>query len=232
MINLSIVIPCYNESKSIPILLENFSKKLDRKDIELIIVNNGSTDNTSLKIKKIKKKYNFLKIVNIKKNIGYGNGIVKGLKSAKGDFISWTHADLQTDPYDVIKGFEKYEKILSKNIYIKGKRFRRSLKEMFFTIGMSIFEIIILKKFLWDINGQPNIIHKSFFLNLNKIPLDFSLDLFFYYKAKKINLRICRFPVKISKRKFGKSHWNISFKNRMNFIKGTIKYSLQLKKQL
>jgi len=55
MINLSIVIPCYNESKSIPILLENFSKKLDRKDIELIIVNNGSTDNTSLKIKKIKK---------------------------------------------------------------------------------------------------------------------------------------------------------------------------------
>ena len=57
MINLSIVIPCYNESKSIPILLENFSKKLDRKDIELIIVNNGSTDNTSLKIKKLKKSY-------------------------------------------------------------------------------------------------------------------------------------------------------------------------------
>ena len=59
------------------------------------------------------------------------------------------------------------EKILSKNIYIKGKRYGRSLKEMFFTIGMSIFEIIILKKFLWDINSQPNIIHKSFFLNLN-----------------------------------------------------------------
>ena len=232
MINLSIIIPCYNESKSIPILLKNFSKKLKRRDVELIIVNNGSTDSTNSKLKIIKKKYDFLKIIYVKKNIGYGNGILQGLKEAKGKFISWTHADLQTDPYDTIRGFEKYKKKLSTNVYIKGKRYGRKIKDTFFTIGMSFFESILLGKFLWDINAQPNIIHKRFFKSLNKIPLDFSLDLFFYYNAKKQNLKIFRFPVKFYKRKFGYSHWNINLKNKVKFIKRTIKYSLKLRKQL
>ena len=56
MINLSIVLPCYNESKSIPILLENFSEKLNRKDVELIIVNNGSNDSTKSTLSNLKKK--------------------------------------------------------------------------------------------------------------------------------------------------------------------------------
>ena len=232
MINLSIVIPCYNESKSIPILVRNFSKKLNKKNIELIIVNNGSKDSTNKKLLSLKKKYDFLKTVNIKKNIGYGNGIIQGLKKTKGKFISWTHADLQTDPYDVIKGFEKYKNKLSPRIFIKGKRYGRPLKDTIFTIGMSFFETIILKKFLWDINAQPTIIHKKFFRKLNKIPLDFSFDLFFYVHAKKQNLNIYRFPVIFHERKFGSSHWNINLKNKMKFIKKTINYSLKLRKQL
>ena len=211
MINLSIVIPCYNESKSLSILLKNFSQKLNRRDIELIVVNNGSTDSTKSILFNLKKKYNFLKTIYVKKNIGYGNGILAGLKKSKGNFIAWTHADLQTDPYDVILGFEKYT---------------------FFTIGMSFFETILLKKFLWDINAQPNIFHKEFFKSLDKIPFDFSFDLFFYYNAKRQGLKIIRFPVKFQKRKFGQSHWNFDLKNKMKFIKRTIKYSFELRKQL
>ena len=232
MINLSIVLPCYNESKSIPILLENFSEKLNRKDVELIIVNNGSNDSTKSTLSNLKKKYDFLRIIHIKKNIGYGNGILSGLKKAKGDYISWTHADLQTDPYDVIKGFEKFKKKLSPKIFLKGLRYGRSVKDIIFTIGMSFFETILLKKFFWDINAQPNIIHKKFFKSLNKIPSDFSFDLFFYYNVKKQGLKIFRFPVKFHKRKFGSSHWNFDFKNKMKFIKRTINYSLELRKQL
>ena len=120
MKKLSIIIPCFNESKSMPILLENFFEKLKRKDVELIIVNNGSDDNTKKVLLKYKKKYKGLNIINIKKNIGYGNGILVGMKKAKGIFLSWTHADLQTDPYDVINGFEKFDKKLSTKIFIKG----------------------------------------------------------------------------------------------------------------
>ena len=187
MINLSIVIPSFNESKSLPILLKNFSKKLKRKDIELIIVNNGSNDSTQSILTNLKKSYNFLKIIKLKKNIGYGNGVLQGLKKAKGIFVAWTHADLQTDPYDVILGFEKYKKELSTKIFIKGTRYGRPLTDIFFTIAMSVFEMILLKKIFWDINAQPNIINKKFLKNLHNIPLDFSFDLFFYYNAKKKN---------------------------------------------
>ena len=232
MINLSIVIPCFNEAKSLPKLVKDFSKKLKRRDVELILVNNGSNDSTETIISNLKKDYNFLKMIKLKKNNGYGNGILQGLKKAKGKYISWTHADLQTDPYDVIIGFEKFEKELSPKIFIKGNRLGRPLKDIIFTIGMSIFETILLKNFFWDVNAQPNIFHKNFFNMLEKIPLDFSFDLFFYFNAKKKNLKILRFPVKYPRRKFGVSHWNTDFKNKMKFIKRTIKYSFQLKKEL
>ena len=232
MINLSIVIPCFNEAKSLPKLVKDFSKKLKRRDVELILVNNGSNDLSETILLNLKKNYNFLKTIRLKKNNGYGNGVLQGLKKAKGQYISWTHADLQTDPYDVIIGFEKFEKELSPKIFIKGNRLGRPLKDIVFTIGMSIFETILLKNFFWDVNAQPNIFHKNFFNMLEKIPLDFSFDLFFYFNAKKKNLKILRFPVKYPQRKFGVSHWNTDFKNKMKFIKRTIKYSFQLKKEL
>ena len=232
MINLSIVIPCFNEAKSLPKLVKDFSKKLKRRDVELILVNNGSNDLSETILLNLKKNYNFLKTIRLKKNNGYGNGILQGLKKAKGQYISWTHADLQTDPYDVIIGFEKFKKELSPKIFIKGNRLGRPFKDVIFTIGMSIFETILLKNFFWDVNAQPNIFHKNFFNMLEKIPLDFSFDLFFYFNAKKKNLKILRFPVKYPQRKFGVSHWNTDFKNKMKFIKRTIKYSFQLKKEL
>ena len=232
MINLSIVIPCFNEAKSLPKLVKDFSKKLKRRDVELILVNNGSNDLSETILLNLKKNYNFLKTIRLKKNNGYGNGVLQGLKKAKGQYISWTHADLQTDPYDVIIGFEKFKKELSPKIFIKGNRLGRPFKDVIFTIGMSIFETILLKNFFWDVNAQPNIFHKNFFNMLEKIPLDFSFDLFFYFNAKKKNLKILRFPVKYPQRKFGVSHWNTDFKNKMKFIKRTIKYSFELRKQL
>ena len=43
---LSIVIPCYNEEKNIPFLLKKFSEIISNEDLEVILVNNGSTDNS------------------------------------------------------------------------------------------------------------------------------------------------------------------------------------------
>ena len=46
MIKLSIIIPCYNEEKNISLILERFNKIIIRNDIEVLFVNNGSTDNS------------------------------------------------------------------------------------------------------------------------------------------------------------------------------------------
>ncbi len=231
---LSVVIPCYNESKNIPLILDSLKNIIDGQEIEVILVNNGSTDDTNSIIESVKSNYTFLKIINIKINLGYGYGIVSGLKSAKGDFIGYTHADLQTDPADIIRAYKLIkENNFYKNIYIKGDRKGRSFTDQFFTIGMSLFESLYLGKILWDINAQPNFFHRTFFDSVkNNCPNDFSLDLYLLYKAKIAGLNLIRFNVLFPKRIYGKSSWNTGILSKWKFIKRTIIFSRKLKKTL
>ena len=117
-------------------------------------------------------------------------------------------------------------------IFVKGKRYGRSIVDLFFTIGMSIFETIFLKKFMWDINAQPTIFHKAFFEKWRSPPKDFSLDLYAYFMAKKTKLTIRRFPVQFSNRLHGESSWNVNLRGRYNFIRRTLVYSYKLKRDL
>lgn len=143
---LSIIIPCYNEEKNIPLILSGFLEVIKRDDIEVIIVNNGSKDASGEILKDLLPKCRFLKIVEIKVNQGYGFGILSGLKEAKGEYIGWTHGDMQTSPDDVTKALEIIEKAGNpKKIYIKGQRKGRPIFDNFFTLGMSIFESL----FFW-----------------------------------------------------------------------------------
>lgn len=225
----SLVIPCFNEEKNLPLLIERCIKILDRNDTQLILVDNGSTDNTKKILSDYEFKHKNLYVVYVKKNQGYGFGILSGLNEAQGDIIGWTHADMQTDPNDFITGVGFFKEF-GNNIFVKGKRYGRPFSDTIFTVGMSIFESILLRKKLWDINAQPTIFSKSFFHSLKNPPSDFSLDLYFYYKAIRSNLKIYRFPVLFGKRMYGISSWNIGFKSKIKFIRRTINYSFKLKK--
>jgi glycosyltransferase, family 2 len=229
---LSIVVPCYNEEKNIPLILEKFKNIIKKEEIEVVLVNNGSTDNSKDILEKLVPNYSFARIVSVPENKGYGYGIVQGLKEANGDFIGWTHADLQTDPFDVIKAYKIFEeKKWDKRIYIKGRRKKRTFIENFFTIGMSIFETFYLKEFLWDINGQPNLFSKNFFETWENPPKDFSLDLYALFMAKKQKLDLVRINVLFPKRINGESSWNKGIMSRWKLSKRTLKFSLDLKKK-
>ncbi|MBN2368843.1 glycosyltransferase family 2 protein [Candidatus Woesearchaeota archaeon] len=231
---LSVIVPCYNEEKNIPLIVERFKKILPKKiKAELVLVDNGSVDNSNKVIKGHMKKYSFVKMAHVKKNIGYGFGIYTGLKAAKGDFLCWTHADMQTDLGDTIKAFNIIKKQkLPEKCFVKGNRKGRPLFDNFFTLGMSIFETIVLGKALYDINAQPNLFHRSFFEKLDNPPNDFSFDLYFYYMAKKLKYRILRFPVDFKSRIHGKSNWNTSIKGKHKFIKRTIDFTFKLRQRL
>ncbi len=226
--------PCYNEAKNIPLIIERFSNSINRDDIEVIFVDNGSTDDSKSVFKDYLPKHSFAKLVNLKINNGYGHGIKCGLLAAKGDFIGYTHADMQTDPKDVIKALEIIEsKGSSRNLFVKGLRKGRPFIDEFFTKGMSIFETLYLGTSLWDINAQPNIFHKTFFEKIkSKCPNDFSFDLYILYKSKKLNIDIVRFDVIFPERKFGVSSWNTGIVSKWNFIKRTLEFSSKLKKDL
>lgn len=231
---LSIVIPCFNEAKNIPLILEKFENIIKRNDIEVLFVNNGSLDNSKKVLNELLPNYPFAKIVEVKENQGYGFGIISGLNEAQGEFIGYTHADLQTDPGDVIRALDIIEaQNNSEMIYVKGLRRGRPILDNFFTYGMSLFETIYLGTKLWDINAQPNIFHRTFFEKLKKTcPKDFSLDLYFLYVAKKRGFNLVRFNVIFPKRIHGESSWNTGISSRWNFIKRTYKYSIKLKKEL
>ena len=224
--NFSLVIPCFNEANNLPILMEKCKKVLENKDNEIVLVDNGSTDNSESILKAYLNIYPNLKIVKIENNIGYGNGILKGLKAAKGTFLGWTHADLQTNPEDALKGLEFLK---NDHTFVKGRRYGRPLFDRIFTVFMSIFETILLGKRLSDINAQPTIFSRKFFETWENPPNDFSLDLFAYYFAKKNKLSIVRFPVFFGKRLHGTSHWNIDLRSKLKFINRTIKYSFKLR---
>ena len=224
MIKYSLVIPCYNESKNIIPLLEKIKFDFNPEIVELIIVDNGSTDDTQ-----ILKKYPFARSIRIPTNIGYGHGIFEGLKKAKGDIIGWTHADQQTDLKDALKGFDYFKTHnYDKNLFVKGTRKGRNLVDSFFTLGMSFLSSLILNQNLWDINAQPNIFHKSFLKELKNPPTDFSFDLYILHKARRLNKIIKRFPVIFHKRIFGKSKWNLNFKSKFKFIIRNVNYIFKL----
>ncbi len=228
-ITLSIVVPCYKEQDTIPHLLERYKKTIgERTDIELIVVNDGSKDDTAQVLEQEKGKYSFLRVVTVTPNAGYGNAVYTGLKEAHGTYIGWTHGDLQTPPEDTLRALSMIEENKNSNIYIKGKRYGRPLFDVVFTFGMSVFETLLFRTLLVDINAQPNIFKRDFLKVWNNPPKDFSLGLYVYLLAKNNGYTIIRFPVYFGARFAGVSSWNTSWKNKYKFIKRTINFSLSL----
>ena len=226
----SLVIPCFNESKNLPSLFEKINILLKNKRIQVVLVNNGSFDDSHKIILKLKPYSKNFKYLRIKKNLGYGNGILQGLQKSDGEIIGWTHADMQTDPLDFLKAIKVFNK--KSNIFAKGKRYGRSPLDYFFTFSMSVFETILFKRKMFDINAQPTVFSKAFFAKLPLPPKDFSFDLFFYFHALEQGLKIYRFPVYFGKRHFGVSSWNTGWLSRYKFISRTFQFSFDLKRKM
>lgn len=228
MKSLSIIVPCYNEILNIPLLVERFKKLTTQLDFELVIVNNGSTDYTANLLSQISKKYAFIKVVEIKYNIGYGHGITAGLKQASGSLLAWTHADLQTDPEDIISAYDMYTSA-SGNRVVKGRRSGRTFIDVFFTQGMSFVATIIFQKKFYDINAQPKLFDRQFYALLKEMPVDFSLDLYWLYIAQQYNYTILDIPVMFHKRIHGESKSSPNLRKKIKFAKTTFTAMRELK---
>ena len=227
----SLVIPCYNEAANLPLLLERCQKLAALPEVEVVLVDNGSTDESPAVLRNLLPSYPGCRSVRVEKNQGYGFGILAGLQAATGDILGWTHADMQTDPLDALLGLKIFEDN-GQAIFVKGRRCGRPLGDVVFTIGMSIFETMLLGKPMWDINAQPTMFSRGFFESWREPPFDFSLDLYAYYQARRSGLKVHRVPVLFGERAHGVSHWNVNWAAKRKFIRRTVDFSLQLRKSL
>lgn len=233
---LAVVIPCYNEKDNIPLIVQRIGKTFkDRKNIDVILVDNGSTDASEEVFLDYIKGQDLIRYIKINKNQGYGHGILYGINAApNADVYAWTHADMQTDPAHVLKAFDLLRAKGVENKVIKGKRNNRSALDALFTFGMQVFASALLGVKFNDVNAQPKVFSKHFFDNhiRGKAPLDFSLDLFLLYQGSKAGYSTLTIPVDFPQRAHGEAKGGGNWPARIKLIKRTFSYILFLRKSI
>ena len=113
-INLSVVVPFFNEESNLPKLHEELVKVLEglSSPSEVIYVNDGSTDSSAEEVKRAVRKGNgkvSVKVVTLLRNFGQTGAVAAGIENSEGNLISFLDADLQNDPFDIPRFLEKMD---------------------------------------------------------------------------------------------------------------------------
>ena len=107
MTYLSVILPIYNESKSIPILFDALEDAIGQYDYEIIAINDGSKDDSFAQLRTICAQNDRVKAVNFKRNFGQTAAINAGIQYASGEIIVLIDSDLENDPHDIPRLIEK-----------------------------------------------------------------------------------------------------------------------------
>jgi glycosyltransferase involved in cell wall biosynthesis len=110
-IDISLVLPIYNEVESIPHLLEELTPVLDStgKTYEIICVDDGSTDGSFKELKKLRSQDERVRVIRFRRNFGQTAAFSAGFDYALGNLVITMDADLQNDPADIPKLLDKLD---------------------------------------------------------------------------------------------------------------------------
>lgn len=126
---ISVIVPCYNESRTIEIFYQEITKissVMDKYDFEYIFVDDGSKDDTLDIVKNLSKEDSRVKYISFSRNFGKESGIYAGLEKSKGDYAVVMDADLQ-DPPSLLPEMmrcideEGYDSVATRRVTRKGE---------------------------------------------------------------------------------------------------------------
>ena len=199
----SIVIPVHNEEKFIIDVLKRVNEQKKNFDIEIIISNDGSTDQTNNLLEKNKDLYDILVYSEV--NYGKGSAIKQGLEKASGDFTLIQDSDLEYNPNDYKKLFEPALKFKADVVY--GSRF----------LGGSYVRL----HFFWHFLANKLLtILSNIFTNLNMTDMETGYKLIKTEAFKNINIQEKAFgiepeiTIKLAKKKYIFYEVPISYEGR------------------
>ena len=225
--DISIVIPAYNEKKCIGNTLEKIESYFKRKNLnfEIIVVDDGSKDNTEKVVRKFMKIYPEIRLIKHSKNKGKGGAVKTGVLASKGDLILFSDADLSTP----IEEFEKLKKAIDQGYDIaigsrgvKGAKVevkQNLIRRLIGIAGSYLIRSIVTNKFKDTQCGFKMFkkdCGKKLFENL-KIN-GFAFDIEILYKAIKKNYNVKEVPVV----------WRNSPESKVNIIKDPLKVLIDL----
>lgn len=235
-LELSIIVPCYNESNNLDRLISAFREALaQRQGVELVLVDNGSQDDTPDRLAELlqRPENSFARSVRVEVNQGYGHGIMFGLRAAQGEFLAWTHADLQTPPADVVHALDEIHQLPNpQRSLVRGNRQGRPFFDQFFTSAMGWVASAALKSSLYDVNAQPKVFHHSLMQELPQAPDDFTLDLYLLHRANQLELDVKTVPVRFDERTEGESKGGGTLKGKYKLCKRTLLQIWNLRRTL
>jgi len=169
LLKISIIAPAYNEIGNLPEFIKKTVAALKKitSDFEIIIVDDGSTDNSFELLKKIKQTLKELKIIRLRRRCGQTAALMAGFNLAKGDIIVVMDSDLQQDPAEIKKLIEP---ILSdKADVVSGRRQKR--RHGLFIKLIAAVERVLNRLFLGirlsDTAVSPNAYKKETLTDLN-----------------------------------------------------------------
>lgn len=206
---LSIVVPVFNEEKTVGSLVKKvLSVKLIGIQKEIILVNDGSSDNTQKELKKLKQKN--IRVFTHRQNQGKGAAIRTGIKEAKGDVLVIQDADLEYDPEDYLKLLEPI--LQNKADVVYGSRF----------IGGAPHRVL----YFWHSVGNSLLtLFSNALTNLNLTDMETCYKMFTKVVAQKLVLQENRFGIepeftaKISKLKCRVYEVGVSYAGR-SYVEG------------
>jgi len=218
-IKFSVIIPAYNEQDVIANSLDNLKQYLNKNfngQYEIIVVNDGSTDNTA----KILSEIQDIKIINHPYNKGYGASVKSAVEISQMDWILVFDADGQHHPEDIkklIDASENFNMVVGARQGYQGPALRQPGKKL-----LKITAEYVAQKKIPDLNSGLRLIKKKYFLKYSHLlPNAFSwtstITLAFFRDALNVNY----VPIEINKRQGGKSTVKISdgFKLLMSIIR-------------
>lgn len=150
MKKVTILVPCHNEEESLPLLYETVTGLMDNEpkwkeyEWELLLVDDGSMDNTVQVMKSLYEKDKRISYIELSRNFGKENAMFAGLTYAQGDCVVIMDADLQHPPHVITQMLAKWEEGYE-DVY--GKRITRG-KESWMRKHMSLLYYKLLQKFV------------------------------------------------------------------------------------
>ena len=206
-IEISVVVPLYNESENIKLLSDKLTSVLNRLNIsyEVICVNDGSTDDSYEKLVETHHKNNLFKIINLSRNFGKEIALTAGIDYANGSAVIPIDADLQ-DPPELIgkliaKWRDGYDVVYATRQSRKGETWlkRNTAKAFYYTIG-KLINIEIPAN-----TGDFRLLDRKVVEALKKMPEKsrFMKGLFSWVGYKQTSISFNRDP-----RYLGKTTWN------------------------
>lgn len=202
---ISVVIPFYNEKENLPILIDQLINRLNRikKEYEIILVNDGSSDNYQLSIINYQKN---IKLISHRKRFGKGQALKTGIENSSGEIIVFMDADLQDDPKDIHKFLKKINEGYD---FVNGIRTNR--QENFLVKSYSYLATKFLKIFLHspftDINCGFKVFKKEVLKDFNFYGNNFR---FFPLAVFLSGYKVSEVSVINNQRKFGKTKFGRS----------------------